>query len=39
VADAEYDLATSAFCTKAKAMRVSATRKQLALDAWRQTCP
>ncbi len=39
VADAEYELPTSAFCAKAAAMRVSAIRKRLALDAWRQTCP
>jgi hypothetical protein len=39
VADAEYELPTSAFCARAAAMRVSAIRKHLELDAWRQTCP
>jgi hypothetical protein len=35
---AEYELATSAFCSQANASGVMAMRKRLDLDAWRETC-
>jgi hypothetical protein len=35
---AEYDLATSAFCSAANVMGVMAMRKRLALDAFREPC-
>lgn len=34
----EYDLATTAFCAKAKAFGFASMRKKLTLDAWRQGC-
>ena len=38
VFNAEYSIAPKAFCGKAKALGVSAMRKHLSLDAWRQAC-
>ena len=38
VLDAEYALATDAFCERAAAAGVSAIRKHLRLDTWRATC-
>jgi hypothetical protein len=38
VFEAEYKLALSKFCTKAKSMRISAIKKRPALDAARQDC-
>jgi hypothetical protein len=38
VFQAEYDLTTAQFCPTAKRLHLSAIRKDLDLDAWRQTC-
>ena len=34
----EYDVATSSFCPKARAMKIMAMRKRLSLDAFREAC-
>jgi hypothetical protein len=39
VFEAEYVLPTSAFCADAKTRRISAIKKMVALDAWREVCP
>ncbi|WP_042373525.1 endo alpha-1,4 polygalactosaminidase [Streptacidiphilus neutrinimicus] len=36
--DAEYSVSTTAFCAQTQALGISAIRKHLELDAWRQTC-
>ncbi|WP_236654750.1 endo alpha-1,4 polygalactosaminidase [Streptacidiphilus anmyonensis] len=38
VFDAEYAVPTSAFCAQTRGLGISAIRKHLELDAWRQTC-
>jgi hypothetical protein len=38
VFDAEYSVPTSAFCAQTRNLGISAIRKHLELDAWRQTC-
>jgi hypothetical protein len=38
VFEAEYNLPTSAFCARSERLGLSAVRKHLDLDAWRQTC-
>jgi hypothetical protein len=38
VLDAEYSVPTSSFCTQTRSLGISAIRKRLELDAWRQTC-
>ncbi|MEY9875500.1 hypothetical protein ABH931_005001 [Streptacidiphilus sp. MAP12-33] len=38
VFDAEYAVPTSGFCTLTRGLGISAIRKRLELDAWRQTC-
>lgn len=39
VLHAEYDLTTSRFCPTSAKLGLSSIRKNLDLDAWRQTCP
>ncbi len=38
VFNAEYDAATSSFCPKARLLKIMAIRKNLSLDAFRETC-
>jgi hypothetical protein len=38
VFDAEYSVPASAFCAQTRSLGISAIRKHLELDAWRQTC-
>ncbi|MGK2958048.1 MAG: endo alpha-1,4 polygalactosaminidase [Acidimicrobiales bacterium] len=39
VLHAEYDVDTAKFCPISAALKLSSIRKNLDLDAWRQTCP
>ena len=39
VFEAEYVLPTSAFCPQARAQQISAIKKKVELDAWRELCP
>ena len=39
VFEAEYALPTTAFCPQAKMLKISAIKKMVALDAWREVCP
>ena len=39
VFEAEYTLPTTAFCPQAKMLKISAIKKMVALDAWREICP
>ena len=39
VFEAEYTLPTSAFCPQAKMLQISAIKKMVTLDTWREVCP